>query len=93
MDIRKCVVCGKDFMPNAGMRKCCSDECSRIRTSEQSREHKRKIRQGIIKPKTRKKAKKKTDWKAIGKLMKESGLTYGQLQARGMLEGMEVDKR
>lgn len=49
LERKKCVICGKEFMPKESRHICCSDECGRIRKNQKSlawqHEHKKPIKE------------------------------------------------
>ena len=74
----KCEQCGRSFTPAQSRQKYCCREC------------KRRAERGMVKelkametPSCPQKV--PTDWKAIGRLMADTGKSYGQLQTEGKL--------
>ena len=75
---RICEYCGEEYQPTLmSGQKYCSKRCGG-RASEA-----RKL--GIMTPYQIKTQPRKTDWKAIGRLMAETGKQYAQLRREGLI--------
>ena len=86
-----CAICGREFEKTKNIQVYCSEECQRIgkNVKEQERYLKNKAENEkalelVQKPKPMA-PRPKTDWKAIGRLMEETGKTYGKLVAEGRI--------
>ena len=82
----KCPQCGINFTPASRSQAYCTRECRRRAQRERANERMHELNAEITacKPKPRP-VSPKTDWKAIGRLMAETGKSYGQLQAEGRI--------
>ena len=78
-NIFNCKVCGKEFITDSNIRKCCSDECKKINARRNGKiwADKQKNKQ----PKKKKKEKKLTIVD-IAVMARKAGMTYGQYVAQ-----------
>ena len=79
-----CETCGKEFYTKNRIAKCCSSSCSSKRNNKKRRELDRKTREEKREKLNSPKAVLNIDKLTI--MARESGLTYGQLQARKYAE-------
>lgn len=86
---RTCIICGKVFYTNHRTKKTCGQNCQREmyrrqalrnyhKNHELDAQHRREIKKVKEKPK-----RPKTDWRAIGRKLKELNKSYGQAVADG----------
>lgn len=81
----KCEQCGRNFTPSVRSQKYCTRECRRRAEKDRANDRMRDLNaetKAIQKKSPRPAA---TDWKAIGRLMAETGKSYGQLQTEGRI--------
>ena len=93
---KKCVICGKEYMPNTHNQKTCGKECSQILNKQRRDEHIREVEakkamgtyenpwhKTYEKPKPRKRQPKpKLSVVEIAVLARKEGMTYGQYVAK-----------
>ena len=80
-----CAVCGKKFTAKSAVSKYCSDACYQNGRGARDREKYLNTTVRAQTAKAKAKAKRDAEWARIGRMMNETGLSYGQLSARGKI--------
>lgn len=80
-----CPVCGQPFAVKSSAGKYCSEACYTEARNKKAREVYNKQRSIKKTAADKAKAKRAAEWTRIGKMMDETGLSYGKLVAKGMI--------
>ena len=85
-EVRRCVVCNKSFVVNTPNKKCCSNECTKIKNRMNSARYNKEIKGN------NNKTKKSLSFTDIAVKARQAGMSYGKYVA--MLEcGMKIEGR
>lgn len=88
-NIFNCKICGKEFITDSNIRKCCSEECKKINAKINGKIWADK--QKTMQPKPKKKEKKDTVTDIAVKA-RELGMSYGQYTAMLWLQERKVQR-
>ena len=78
-EVRKCIICNKTFVANTPNKKCCSNECTKIKNRMNATRYNKEVRGNGKKPK------KSLSFTDIAVKAKQAGMSYGKYVA--MIEG------
>lgn len=81
----KCEQCGMSFTPSGRGQKYCTRECRRRAEKNRANDRMRELNAETKAMKKKPPRPAPTDWAAIGRLMAETGKSYGRLRAEGKL--------
>ena len=91
-ELRRCLVCGKEFVPGMTTQRCCSTACSKSRERSRQRkaEAERRKKAALAPQEARPDGPKRLGLAEAERLCRSLGISYGQAAARAMDAGIET---